>query len=301
MRDLGPLDAPVLLFGGPYGNAHALDALLREAAALGIPPGRMICTGDLAAYCADPEGVARRLREAGVPIVMGNVEESLGFAAGDCHCGFAAGSACDLLAQRWYRYAASAMSADTKAWMRTLPRRIDFTLAGARFAVVHGSVREINRFVFPATPAADKAAELDAAGADAVIGGHSGLPFSEAVGGRLWHNPGAIGLPANDGTARVWYGLLRPCDGGIAVEIRPLAYDHAAAAAAVRCADLPDAYADTLETGLWPSDDVMPEADRRRRGRALAPSTFLWRPAARDAAAAECVLRQAQHEAFLRA
>ena len=37
---------------------------------------------------------------------------------------------------------------------------------------------------------------------DGVIGGHCGLPFTKVVGDRLWHNPGAIGMPANDGTPR---------------------------------------------------------------------------------------------------
>ena len=37
---------------------------------------------------------------------------------------------------------------------------------------------------------------------DAIIGGHSGLPFTQTLGSRLWHNPGAIGMPANDGTPR---------------------------------------------------------------------------------------------------
>lgn len=287
ISDLGTLDGPVLLFGGPYGNRHALEALLAEADRLGIPSGRMICTGDLAAYAADPDGVATTLRAAGTPIVMGNVEESLGFVADDCHCGFADGSTCSVLAARWYRCAERAVSADIKAWMRDLPRRIDFTLGGARFAVIHGGLSEINRFVFPATPRDAKATELDTAGTDAVVGGHSGLPFNELIGDRLWHNPGVIGLPANDGTPRVWYSLLAPQKDGIAVEIRALAYDHTAAAAAIRAVDLPPDYADALETGLWPSDDVMPEADRTRRGITLEPSCILWRPGKAIAAAAE--------------
>jgi predicted phosphodiesterase len=287
IRDLGALDGPVLLFGGPYGNRHALDALFDAAATRDIAPDRMICTGDLAAYAAAPAAVARRLRDVGTPIVMGNVEESLGFAADDCACGFEDGSTCSVLAAHWYRYAEKAVDADTKAWMRALPRRIDFTLGGARFAVIHGGVSEINRFVFPATPRDDKAAELAAAGTDAIVGGHSGLPFNEIVDGRLWHNPGVIGLPANDGTPRVWYSLLTPENGGIAVETRALDYDHAAAAAAIRAADLPDDYADALETGLWPSDDVMPEADRARRGIALAPGRIVWRPGTPVVAAAD--------------
>ncbi len=39
-------------------------------------------------------------------------------------------------------------------------------------------------------------------GADGVIGGDRGLPFTALVGGKLWHDAGAIGRPANDGSRR---------------------------------------------------------------------------------------------------
>lgn len=276
-QDLGVVDGPMLIFGGPYGNRSATEALLARAAALGISPDRMLCTGDLAAYAAAPQETADLLRDAGIAVVMGNVEESLGSAADDCGCGFEDGSACDLLAARWHRYAAEAVSPETKRWMRDLPRRIDFTLAGQRFAAIHGGVERINEFIFPATPAAEKRAALDAAGADAIIGGHSGLPFVERLQERLWINPGVIGLPANDGTPRVWYGLLVPQPQGIDIRIEALSYDHAAAAAAIRAADLPPGYADTLETGLWPNDDIMPPSDRARRGIPLEAGITAWR------------------------
>ena len=276
VRNLGPIDGPLLVFGGPYSNLQATRALLAEAEALGIPPERMLCSGDLVAYCADPQATADLIRAASIPVVMGNCEESLGEDAEDCGCGFTPGSSCDLLSVQWYRYAVQALDQNTKAWMHGLPRRIDFSLGGLRFAAVHGDVEQISRFVFPASPAAEKAEQIAAAGVDGVIGGHSGLPFSEVLEGRLWHNAGVIGMPANDGTPRVWYSLLRPTARGIEIEHRALAYDHAAAAAAMAQRDLPPGYARSLVSGLWPADDIMPEADRRRRGQALAPRSLAF-------------------------
>lgn len=285
-RHLGSFDEPLLIFGGPYGNRQALEALLETAETLGIPASHMLCTGDLAAYAAEPQAVADRIREAGIPVVMGNVEESLGADAGDCGCGFTSGSECDVMAAHWYRFAAEAVDNETKRWMRDLPRRIDLSLNGVALAAIHGGVGQINRFIFPATPAAEKAAELDTAGVELVIGGHSGLPFSEPIGPRFWHNAGVIGLPANDGTPRVWYSVLVPKPDGITVELRALSYDHEGAAAAIRAADLPQAYADALETGYWPNDDIMPDADRRRRGKALTEQALhLPRPCQAVAAA----------------
>ncbi|MGC8470117.1 MAG: hypothetical protein ACP5NI_09465, partial [Acetobacteraceae bacterium] len=48
-------DGPVLVFGGCASNLQATEALFAEARRLGVPPARMICTGDIVAYGADPE------------------------------------------------------------------------------------------------------------------------------------------------------------------------------------------------------------------------------------------------------
>jgi hypothetical protein len=163
--------------------------------------------------------------------------------------------------------------------MGRLPRRLDVALAGRRLAVIHGGVERINQFVFASTPAGEKRRQIDAAGVDGVIAGHSGIPFTQVIGGRLWHNAGAIGMPANDGTPRVWYSVLTPRGGSIHVAHHALDYDHASAAATMRARSYPSAYAAALATGLWPSCDVLPPAERAARGAALTPHGALWRPA----------------------
>ena len=105
IQDLGDIDRPLLLFGGPYGNLEATRALLAEGERLGFPPKRTICTGDVVAYCADGAATTALVRASGIHVVMGNCEESLGAAAETCGCGFDAGSQCDALAARWYRHA----------------------------------------------------------------------------------------------------------------------------------------------------------------------------------------------------
>lgn len=280
-RELGRLDGPVLVFGGPHGNLEATAAVLAEAERRRIPWHRVICTGDIAAYCAEPQACAELIRARAIPAVMGNCEEQLAADADSCGCGFAQGSACQALSEAWFAYCRTALDGDAKAWMGTLPGRLLFTLGAKRFAVVHGSPSLINRFVFASTPVATLAGELDAAGTDAVVGGHSGLPFTTLVevrrgGTRLWHNAGAIGLPANDGTPRVWYSILTPAADGVVVRSLALAYDHERAAAKMRAAGLPEGYAAALSSGLWPSCDVLPPAERSARGRPLAPRTLIW-------------------------
>ena len=276
---------PVLLFGGCYSNLPATRALLDEARRLGIPPDHVVCTGDVVAYCADPAATVDAVRAAGIHVVRGNCEESLGTGAGDCGCGFAAGSACDRLSAAWFAHADATLADDARNWMRGLPDRMDLVLGGRRLAVVHGSPARINEFVFPSAPDSVLRHHIEQAAADGVIGGHCGIPFTRTVDGLLWHNPGAIGMPANDGTPRVWFSIM--AERGDNVEIRnlPLAYDHGAAALAMRRAGLADGYADALESGLWPSLDVLPSVERDLTGETLAPGTTIWRGGRRSACA----------------
>ncbi len=271
------MTAPVLLFGGCYSNLQATRALLAEARRLGIPPGRVVCTGDVVAYGADPADTVALVRAAGIVVVMGNCEEQLGGGGADCGCGFEEGSACDRLSQAWFRHADAKLGDGDRAWMRALPRRVDLVVGGRRLAVVHGTPERINAFVFPGSPAEVFERQNALAGADGVVGGHCGVPFTRiGADGALWHNPGAIGMPANDGTARGWFSVVEPHAGGLRVHRRALAYDHAAAAGAMRAAGLPEAYARSLEDGLWADCGVMPEADRARRGVAIKEAVVEW-------------------------
>jgi uncharacterized Fe-S cluster-containing radical SAM superfamily protein len=136
-----------------------------------------------------------------------------------------------------------------------------------------------------------KREELAAAACDGIIGGHCGLPFTEVIDGRLWHNSGAIGMPANDGTRRVWFSVLTPSDGDIAVEHAALDYDYGAAAAKMRAARLPEGYAAALETGLWPSCDVLPATEFEARAVPLPEGRVLWRDGASAAWPAPAVAR----------
>jgi predicted phosphodiesterase len=266
VHDLGDIREPLLICGGAYSNREALSALLSEAARLGLTGRRIIHTGDAVAYCTDPVETAALLRDAGVHAIQGNVEESLWDSRPDCGCGFEAGTECEKLSAEWFAHADAAIDAGLRAWMGRLPHQLTFTMAGRRVRVVHGGVHAINTFLFASVPQEALEAELAAADADIVIAGHSGLPFTRVAGGGVWHNSGALGLPANDGTPRVWFSLMIPEGRTIRFEHVPLDYDHEAARAKMIAAGLPGGYADALVSGLWPSLDVLPEAEKVRTG-----------------------------------
>ena len=197
MNEPGPAvraDDTVVIFGGPYSNLEATQAFFGEMARLGIPSDRVICTGDVVAYCADAAATTALVRASGCRVVMGNVEENLATGAADCGCGFEEGSTCDRLSMAWFAHATAQVSADDRAWMGRLPRTIQLEIGGYRFAVVHGGVDAINQTIYASTDAAIKTTEIGKTGLDGVIGGHCGLPFTQRVGARplaqfrrAWH------------------------------------------------------------------------------------------------------------------
>ncbi len=275
-RELGCLRGTLLLFGGPCGNLQATAALRSRAERLGIAPGNIICTGDAVAYCAQPNETLALLREWGIHLLMGNCEESLAADAAECGCGFESGSACDRLAGDWYRYAKGEVSRQHKEWMGDLPRSMRFSYQNRTFAVAHGGLEQINQFIFPSTDEGIKLEQIHRAQADGIIAGHCGLPFTQVLGGKLWHNPGALGMPANDGTAHVWFSLWMPAGDRIRIEHHRLDYDAGSARQAMLRAGLVNGYEEALTTGLWPSMEVLPQCERRRRGQEISETAVLF-------------------------
>lgn len=264
--DLGQLDGPVLVFGGPYSNLAATEAIKVEAERLGIPAERVICSGDLIAYCAQPEETVALIRDWNIHVVMGNCEESLAQGALDCGCGFEADSACSLLSVEWYNYSNQRISAVDKIWMAELPRNLSFSINQKRFMVVHGSYQQINEFVFSSSSSALKAKQLRDADVDVMIGGHCGLPFFTHLDTGVWLNSGVIGMPANDGTADGWYMLIQPMGEHIEISWHRLSYDVLHTVKHMMREKVSMPYAQCLQDGLWPSLDVLPEQEILQTG-----------------------------------
>jgi predicted phosphodiesterase len=268
-HDLGRFEEPVLICGGAYSNLEAMTALFEAARKLAIPPERIIHTGDVIAYCADPAATAELLRERQVHTIQGNVETSLSASLPDCGCGFNEGTLCDRLSAEWFAFADARISDDLRTWMGHLPHHLTLQMSDWRVRVVHGGAGEINRFIFASQSDSDFEAEFSDTGADMIIAGHSGIPFTRQSGARVWHNSGSLGLPANDGTPRTWFSVLTPEKDGVRIEHHGLDYDHETARAKMIEANVCREYAEALRTGIWPSMDILPDSEKRRAGMPL--------------------------------
>lgn len=268
-QHLGTLEGPLLIFGGIYSNLQALEALKAKAEQLAIPPSHIICTGDIVAYCADPEACLNLVREWGIHCIAGNVELQLIEDAEDCGCNFESSTRCDLFSRTWYPYTKAQISASSLAWMATLPQFLRFQYAQKEVVVLHGSYEATAQFIFKSTPWAIKQKQFQLAKADLILAGHCGLPFMEEQAGQQWLNAGVIGMPANDASTQVWYLTLHASNQQLFPTFHTLEYDFEKAAARMEWAKLPKAYAHTLRSGIWDNCDILPPMETQQQGQAL--------------------------------
>jgi predicted phosphodiesterase len=264
--ELGEIKGPLLLFGGVYSNLEALLEMKQLAGERGLLPSQVICTGDVIGYCANPNEVLKEVMDWGIHCIAGNVEIQLREGETDCGCDFDDGSRCDVFSRQWYPFAQQRLVRTELDWLKDLPEWVKFTLGNTEFGVVHGSYEHTSQFIFDSTQWSEKRRQLDLMQVDGIIAGHCGLPFSNTQDGKHWINPGVIGIPANDGTTRVWYATLEEVDGAISWEHHSFEYDHRTAAGKMRQNQLPEAYAKTLETGIWDNCEILPEAETNLQG-----------------------------------
>ncbi len=257
--DLGELNGEITVFGGPYSNIQALDAVLARA------KGTLICSGDLIAYCGAPNAVIARVQAQGIHVVAGNCEVQLAANALDCGCGFEEGTTCDVLSAAWYAFANAQVDQNARAWMGQLADVMTFTHAGRKTAVLHGGITDVARFLWSVSPDHEFLEELDALNhlcgdVDVVIAGHSGIAFERDIAGVRWINAGVIGMPPHNAAQETEF-LSISAEG--AYRFETLSYDVNGAIGDMQRAGLTQGYHTALKSGIWPSEDVLPQSLRR--------------------------------------
>lgn len=277
VKDLGELQAPLLICGGVYGNLEAFQALIALADSLSISTEQIIHTGDIAACCADPVATIELMAGSNINAIQGNVENSLVQDLHDCGCESSTGAICDISARNWYNFLDGAIEEQHRRYIAKLPHQLRFKSEGRSVHVVHGSVSSINQFIFASDPSEVFQKEFEKSNADIIVSGHSGIPFTRRFGRKVWHNSGGLGLPANDGTHRVWYSLAIPDKKyGLHFEHHALEYDFEKARLKMAKHQQLQGYSNALKTGIWPNKDSLPEAERFRTAQPLNRNQLLF-------------------------
>ncbi len=240
-----------------HGNIQALDACLQHAQAQRAE--RFAFLGDMVGYGADPGAVVERVMQyaqEGATVLKGNHDEMAVHPPTEV----------TNIGSSTATWTHSQLDASQRAWLDALP----MTAQLDKILLVHASVDgpELWRYVYDERAAT---ASLDAASAwpdvRYVFGGHvheqslyyrgstaSLMKFKPQPGvavpvpsHRQWLSTvGSVGQP-RDGKPEAMYALLDTERWQLS--FHRVAYDHDAAAWAIRAAGLPDFFADRLERG----------------------------------------------------
>lgn len=237
----------IAILSDMHGNCAATEAVLAAIAA--EAPDAVYCLGDLVGYGARPNETVALMRERGIPTVMGNYDDGVGFDRDDCGCAYKDKDE-EARGQHSLMWTRSVTTRDNKAYLRSLLPEIRFNAEGKRFRLVHGSPRRMNEYLFEDRD--PRSLERIAAGADAdvLVFGHTHKPWVREIGSVLFINTGSVGKPKDGDPRAAWALLTVEPDSPLQVEIRREPYDVAGMAVAIRAADgLPDHFAGDIETG----------------------------------------------------
>ena len=205
----------VAIVADVHGNLVALEAVLADLEQ--ARPDLVVHGGDLAFNGPRPAECVDRIREAGWPGVIGNMDRAL-----DSH-----------RQQPRIGWATERIGPERNAWLQAQPmewRQDDLV------ALVHAVPGDLWRAVGRDADEAELRATYGPLGARVAVYCHIHQPYVRPVGDLTVANTGSVGLPF-DGDPRASYLLLE--DGR--PEIRRLAYDVERAVADVLASDLPEA------------------------------------------------------------
>ena len=220
-----PLERPFAVFSDVHGNLPALEAILADIEARAV--SQTLCLGDLVGYGPSPNEVGLLVRDRGIPTLMGNYDQGIGFETGDCGCVYKTDEqrAEGAVSLHWTQ---DVVTAEVKAYLRTLEDRFVLQTPDGELLAVHGSPRRINEYLFEDRPASAMERMAREYSYSAILFGHTHLPYARPVGETTFVNVGSAGRP-KDGDWRACYAIVDPAKlrtGEPFVEFVRVPYDY---------------------------------------------------------------------------
>jgi diadenosine tetraphosphatase ApaH/serine/threonine PP2A family protein phosphatase len=202
----------------------------------------------LVGYGTFPNEVISAVRSRNIPTIMGNYDFGVGHSSDDCGCAYT-DPISEALGKRSIAWSNARTTDENKAYIRELLDTIPLQLGHLKVALVHGSPRKINEYLFQDRPEKSLIRLLDLAQADVLVCGHTHLPYHRIMAdGRHVINAGSVGKP-KDGDPRAGYITLTADGRNLTVDFIRVEYDIETAARAIETSDMPNEYANMLRVG----------------------------------------------------
>ncbi len=218
-----------------HANLEALRAVLPKIEEMDV-----YCLGDFVDYGAEPNEVIDEIRSRGIRSIVGN--HDVAALNGDTSL-FNARAA---MSSKW---TARKLTPSSVAFLRALPQDIRVKVGAVELYLTHGSPDDsLWEYVDPRTHSDLFGHYLDKTKAQAIGLGHTHIPYVWREGDRLVFNPGSVGQP-RDGDRRASFATVKVDGSDVEVEVFRVEYDWEGAAAKIREAGLPSAFADRLSAG----------------------------------------------------
>ncbi len=233
------------VFSDIHGNIQGLRAVLADIEARGVD--LVWCGGDLVGYGANPGDVVDLIQANGIPTIMGNYDDGIGYFRIACGCDYPNDAAMER-GQRSIAWTKANTTEAQKSYLRNLPYRLQREIEGHQVALVHGSPDRLNEYLFEDVADEIFAQHLETTRADVLIFGHTHKPFHKVLDGKHLVNSGSAGKPKH-GNPNATYVIVEVTSGGVSVEIIEVPYDYEGAARAIEATDLPHEFAQMLREG----------------------------------------------------
>lgn len=244
----------IALISDIHANLPALDAVLSAIEREGVAATYHL--GDLVGYAPWPNEVVQCIRDRGIDGIGGNYDTTVATDHPHCGCRYEDPHQA-ALSQESYGWTRTHIALEHKAWLATLPFRLDLRPRGGhasdacRLVLVHGT--PVLNTVYWTADRPDSffrkmATTAGLTAGDVIAFGHTHEPFVRELDGIWFVNTGSVGQP-KDGDPRAGYVLVDLGPRPPAIEIRRAAYDVERAVGGIEASDLPDDLGCLLASG----------------------------------------------------
>lgn len=230
----------IVIISDIHANLAALQALPERDF------DQLWCIGDLVDYGPRPHEVVQWIKQEATITVRGNHDHAAGFSV-DPQCS----PPYKRLAAETLRYTEKVCTNDELRFLRNLPIRSETTVDATRFYLVHATPTD-PLFGYCPEDSGQWEKEVEWAGCDVLVVGHTHTPFIRHVGKTIVVNPGSLGQPKT-GRPRACYAVWE--DGRLALQ----EYDYSIEDTVRQIREMPispedqDALIVVLKTGFLPA------------------------------------------------